>query len=243
MNGAPFEYGERIDAASTHPRLLAEHLARYRFAAAHVSGRRVLDIASGTGYGAVILERRGASLIVQIEIDPAAVRLARERAPARTCVIRGDAHALPLCDGCVDACVCFETVEHLRDPRAFVAELGRVMVPGGVLVLSTPDRRSSLIPHDNPFHHREFDRAEVLELLATCFTVREWAGQYVQRGGPRDAARRWLVSSPVARALRATIPRRLRALLGRVAAGSADVIPLGPDLPLAATILAVAERR
>ena len=55
-----------------------------------------------------------------------------------------DAGRLPLDDGSVDAAVAVEVIEHLENPRAFVRELARVVRPGGVVVVSTPNQLSLL---------------------------------------------------------------------------------------------------
>ena len=66
-----------------------------------------------------------------------------------------------------------QTVEHLWDQPAFVAECARVLVPHGLLVLTTPNRRTFSpdwvpgTPPTNPFHSRELDADELVELVAT----------------------------------------------------------------------------
>lgn len=49
-----------------------------------------------------------------------------------------DAARLPFAAACMDAVVCFEVLEHLRDPSAALAEMARVLKPGGTLLLSMP---------------------------------------------------------------------------------------------------------
>jgi SAM-dependent methyltransferase len=51
---------------------------------------------------------------------------------------------IPLEDGCADAVVAVETIEHLENPRAFVRELVRVARPGGLVLLTTPNQLSLL---------------------------------------------------------------------------------------------------
>lgn len=53
-------------------------------------------------------------------------------------LVVADAHRLPFGEGSVDAILCSEVIEHVRDPEAALSELWRVLAPGGRLVLSMP---------------------------------------------------------------------------------------------------------
>jgi 2-polyprenyl-3-methyl-5-hydroxy-6-metoxy-1,4-benzoquinol methylase len=55
-----------------------------------------------------------------------------------------DTGRMTLADGCKDAVVCVETVEHIENPRALVRELARVAKPGGVVLVTTPNILSLL---------------------------------------------------------------------------------------------------
>lgn len=55
-----------------------------------------------------------------------------------------NAPRFPLADGAADVVVSVETIEHLENPRAFLRELHRLLKPGGVLVLTTPNQLSLL---------------------------------------------------------------------------------------------------
>jgi len=62
----------------------------------------------------------------------------------------------------------FQVIEHLWDQGQFVAECLRVLRPGGVLLMSTPNRITFTPGSDtplNPFHTRELNAAEMTELL------------------------------------------------------------------------------
>ncbi|WP_408952676.1 class I SAM-dependent methyltransferase [Lysobacter sp. Hz 25] len=64
-----------------------------------------------------------------------------------------DGARLPFADGSFDAVVCLEVLEHARDPQGVLAELGRVLRPGGVAWLSMP----FLYPiHDAPHDYQRF---------------------------------------------------------------------------------------
>jgi SAM-dependent methyltransferase len=80
----------------------------------------------------------------------------------------GNLANLPLADGSVDVVVNFQVIEHLWDQGQFVAECARVLRPGGLLLMSTPNRITFSPGRDtplNPFHTRELNAAELTELL------------------------------------------------------------------------------
>lgn len=171
---------ERI-APGFFPRpLVAEHVHRYRWAARWVRGARVLDVASGTGYGAAMLRRAGARVVAGLDRVAEAVRFGRERYGTRA--VCGDAHHLPFAARAFDVAVSFETIEHLEDREAFVGELRRVLRPAGVLLLSTPNARRT--GGNNPYHRHEFTREELDGLLDRCgFRLAARWGQRWQLNG------------------------------------------------------------
>lgn len=163
--------GERVVPGQVEPDLLNEHLARYHFAGQFVAGRRVLDAACGSGYGAALLARAAQS-VAAVDISPEAIAYARSHyAAPQVEFCEGDCLALPLADASIDVAVAFEIVEHLHDAAGFLRELRRVLAPAGLLVLSTPNRlyytedRGAV----NPFHAREYSYAEMGALIAPVF--------------------------------------------------------------------------
>lgn len=108
-----------------------------------LQGQRVLEIACGRGELASWCVRRAApSLLVAADFSWSAVQLADERARAhagaRAAVIQADAQAIPLPSGSIDTAICCETIEHVPSPRLALAELARVLRPGGRLFLTHP---------------------------------------------------------------------------------------------------------
>ncbi len=98
-------------------------------------GRTALDAGCGTGRHTAALVARGFSTL-GIDGSPEMLAVARERVPA-ACFAEGDLRALPAPDASADVVVCALAISHLPDLGA-VAELGRVLRPGGTLVLSNP---------------------------------------------------------------------------------------------------------
>jgi SAM-dependent methyltransferase len=203
---------------------LQEHVARYRFARDRVRGR-VLDVACGTGYGTAMLGAVGVDLSLE------ALRYAR-RHPAP--YVAADAAVLPF-GRVFDAIVSFETIEHVADAARFVSECARVLKPGGVFLVSTPNRElwSPRSPKPIQRHHvREFNRREFLEVLRP-FKVQLFGQLVLTRRG----AALWEGKELAKRLVRAFLPvRRFRpAALRRLDELEPDprydVVPCGRGTP------------
>lgn len=145
----------------------AEHLVRYRWAARFVAGRRVLDAACGTAYGSVILHQAGAASVMGVDIAEAVIAAAQPEMPAGVELRVGDVERLDLDSDTFDVVVCFETIEHVRDREAALAEFRRVLAPNGLLLISSPNR-DGYVP-GNPHHVHEYSRDEFVEALTAMF--------------------------------------------------------------------------
>jgi ubiquinone/menaquinone biosynthesis C-methylase UbiE len=160
---------EYMDPVSSCSPSFWEHAYRYRFATQYVRDKRVLDIASGEGYGTAALGRAGAKSVVGIDVSQDNCRQGRDQYGERFCA--GDAHAIPLSDHSVDVIVSFETIEHVERPDMFLDECVRVLDSKGILIVSTPNKtvhREAGEP--NPFHCSEMNEGDFLSLLGSRFT-------------------------------------------------------------------------
>jgi ubiquinone/menaquinone biosynthesis C-methylase UbiE len=171
---------ERHDA--TLPMLPPErtemHLRRYELADRFAASARVLDLACGTGYGSrFLLDQGGAASVLGLDIDERAVDYARRRfaTPAtagRLAYRTGSATHTGLPDASVGLVASFETIEHVPDAAAALAEFHRVLAPGGVLVLSTPNDAGP-----TPHHAHSFTPETLRTLVEARFGPAEWIGQ------------------------------------------------------------------
>jgi SAM-dependent methyltransferase len=107
-------------------------------AAAHLAGaRRVLDLGCGEGQIARLAAKAGEAPVV-VGLDPAWGQLAVAAARGGGVAwVRGRAETLPFADDAFDAVVSCLVIEHVDDLDGFLAEVARVLSPGGRLVLFT----------------------------------------------------------------------------------------------------------
>lgn len=158
-----------------------EHWHRYAAVASLTRGRRVVDAACGEGYGSYLLAQSAAS-VIGVDVAPAAVAHAGQRYKhPNLAFTTGSVAALPLPDASVDVVVSFETIEHLHEQRAMLAEFRRVLVADGVLAISSPNRPvyNEGGGVENHYHVRELDRDELAALLGPDFPQQAWYAQRV----------------------------------------------------------------
>jgi SAM-dependent methyltransferase len=125
------------DYASLEVSLRHNFVRRLRALGAPREGERLLDL--GAAYGFAVDEaRRLGWRAVGLEVSPAAARRAAETIRAALVAV-GDAQHVPFADDCFDVVTLWDVLEHLPQPHAAMAELARVLRPGGRLVLTTGD--------------------------------------------------------------------------------------------------------
>jgi SAM-dependent methyltransferase len=151
---------------------LVRHRAAYAFAISLAGSEThgcILDLGCGTGYGTRELADALPRVFAVDRIAPDA----GARHP-RCSFIRADAAHIPLQNAAFDMVVSFQVVEHLDDPGPYLQALARLLRPGGVALLSTPNRLES--DGENPFHVREYEADDFAALLGHYFGAVEMLG-------------------------------------------------------------------
>jgi SAM-dependent methyltransferase len=144
-------------------------------------GRRLLDVGCGSGEDVRALAERVAPTgrAVGVDLSETLVAEARERGAD---VVVADAHRLPFADASFDAARVERTLQHVGDPAHVLAEMARVVRPGGILVASEPDWGTLTVD--------AADRAATREVLRTLcdrhirhgWIGRQLAGHFARLG-------------------------------------------------------------
>ncbi len=159
--------GERPIEGSTPDSLVALHEAGYREVARRLGPGTVLDIGCGVGDGT---ERLFADdrFVLGIDYDAPTAIGAQQRfgTAGRVAFAAMDGSRLGLRSGSIDWVVSSHVVEHFTQPERHVAELARLVAPGGTVFVLTPNRPADF---ENPFHVYEFEPPQLDSLLRLFF--------------------------------------------------------------------------
>jgi O-antigen biosynthesis protein len=198
--------GERFLPWIKDPAIAYEHVHRYAYAARFVREKRVLDLASGEGYGSRMLAAH-AALVIGIDIDEHAVRHAQAKygcgnlqfiAAAITDVPIRENHSF-------DTVVCFEAIEHVDGHDDLLREVKRLLRPDGLLILSTPNKEvyHEQAEENNPYHVKELSPEELHQLLGRHFRHVQYLGQRIH---PNSSI--WPLSSNCSGSIEEVVVRR-----------------------------------
>lgn len=162
----------------------SEHLHRYLLASELCVGKKVLDVASGEGYGSALLAD-AALHVTGVDISNEAVAFAQKKYLKSNLVyLQGSATALPFESKTFDIVVSFETIEHLTEQESMMDELARVLRPDGLLIISSPDKLeyTDIPQHENEFHVKELYKKEFETLIDARFSHYQLYGQRLDYG-------------------------------------------------------------
>jgi len=157
------DHSDRAEELVDYLSLLADRLADIRrdgYAMLRVApGSSVLDV--GCGAGEVCVELAGVvgstGRVAGIDASEAMIAAARHAAEGARCAIDlrvASIYALPFPDAAFDAARCERVFQHLEDPEAGLAEMIRIVRPGGRLMVADPDHGQHGLALDDPTHQR-----------------------------------------------------------------------------------------
>jgi len=163
--------GERL-LTSDYNETTIEHLHRYGFALQYVGHKKVVDIASGEGYGSNILASV-AETVIGVDIDKEVIDHAQSKYRRDNLHYKmGSADKIPVNDKEIDVVVSFETIEHHERHHEMLKEIKRILKDDGILIMSSPDKffYSDLPKYKNPFHIKELYLEEFKKLISEYFS-------------------------------------------------------------------------
>lgn len=157
QGGADDEATERqsdyLRATSAQESIIAGKVARAHLLTS-VTGGRVLDVGCGPGdFALLVAQRRPDGQVTGVDVNEGLLAEARSRAEAAGLSIefrRGEGATLPFEDDSFDAALVERTLQHVDDPAAVLAEMARVVRPGGLVVAVEPDWHTLLIDAGDP---------------------------------------------------------------------------------------------
>lgn len=163
---------ERWVSGFLWPNYEAEHVLRYELALQYAAGKKVIDIACGSGYGSYLLAQKGhATEVLGGDLDAEAIRYGNLKYPhARVNRTLIDAEQFKK-EGYFDVAVSFETIEHLNNYEQFLKNIYDSLVPGGLLLISTPIVGETRTNCDNPYHKIEWSFLDFQSLLKKQFII------------------------------------------------------------------------
>lgn len=183
------------------------HIAGYALTVRYLDDGKTLDLGCGIGHSYELLAPRET---VGVDLDAAS--LAEQD---RETVV-ADMRDLPIPDDEFGNVIASHSIEHVPDPERVLSEVTRVLAPGGVAVLITPNRLTFGMPDEiiDPYHFIEYDPDELRELCTPWFDTVEVHGVF---GSPRhlelveeerEKLRRLLRRDPLR--IRRLVPRAVR---------------------------------
>lgn len=159
---------ERLDMNNKYSAVeTAIHLNRYTFIKKMCTGKKVLDISCGEGYGSYLISQWGAEQVVGIDISEETINKATKMFSSKNLSYQvSNAEDLKdIEDDRFDLVVSFETLEHLKKPENFLKEIKRVSKKDCIFVISCPnDHFYYTEKESNPFHEKKYTFDEFKKL-------------------------------------------------------------------------------
>lgn len=151
-----------------HQRLFKAYVA----AEPYVSGD-ALEVGCGEGRGVELLMQHAKTFTAVDKIDEA-LQVLRDKFPGARFLAMNLPPLHGMGDNSFDCVVSFQVIEHIKEDRFYLQEIHRVLKPGGVALITTPNRKMSL--SRNPWHIREYLADELKDLAKGIFSEVQMKG-------------------------------------------------------------------
>lgn len=155
---------ERADEAQANNVTYQRCLYAYDFAIPYITGKKVVDIGCGFGYGTSLMAAY-ADHITGVDYDAATIEANKIRYQHihNISFVQSSVPPVAFADSSIDVVTAFQFIEHIEKRREFIKDVLRVLRPGGIFLLTTPNARKSLAR--NPFHVHEYTFDEMMSEL------------------------------------------------------------------------------
>ena len=151
-----------------HQRLLKAYVLAQDF----VHGE-VLEVGCGEGRGIDLIIDKCKSYTAIDKIEPVIDQL-RKKYPFGKFLSGNIPPLTQFSDNSFDRIFSFQVIEHIEDDHLFLSEINRILKPGGIALITTPNRPRSL--SRNPWHTREYTAQELTDLAKKYFSSVEMKG-------------------------------------------------------------------
>lgn len=133
----------------------------------------VLEVGCGEGRGVELVMQQAGSFTAVDKIEEA-LQVLRNKFPKVTFKAMNLPPLQGLADNSFDCVLSFQVIEHIKNDRFYLQEIHRVLKPGGVALITTPNRKMSL--SRNPWHIREYLADELKNLASGIFSKVQMKG-------------------------------------------------------------------
>lgn len=165
MNSAEYTNLERVESAHWYYAGKRELVRRWlRRAGRGNPGETLLDCGAGTGRFAVEMSATGMHVLALDDHEESLAMLRQKL--ASNCVLRLGDHGIPLPDASVDVVTALDVLEHIQDDSRALADMLRVLKPGGYLLATVPARMELWSDWDIVLqHHRRYTKGSLRDLF------------------------------------------------------------------------------